>query len=53
MGRRRFSPKQIIIKLRKAEVIESKGLAHYLLSRAAPGRMATTNHLMGNSGMSY
>ena len=27
MGRKRFSPEQIIIKLREAEIIESKGLA--------------------------
>ena len=27
MGRKRFSPEQIIVKLREAEVIESKGLA--------------------------
>ena len=26
MGRKRFSPEQIIIKLREAEIIESKGL---------------------------
>ena len=26
MGRKRFSPEQIIVKLREAEVIESKGL---------------------------
>jgi len=26
MGRRRFSPEQIIVKLREAEIIESKGL---------------------------
>ena len=26
MGRKRFSPEQIIVKLRDAEVIESKGL---------------------------
>ena len=27
MGRKRFSPEQIIIKLREAEIIESKGLS--------------------------
>jgi len=27
MGRKRFSPEQIIVKLREAEIIESKGLA--------------------------
>ena len=27
MGRKRFSPEQIIVKLREAEVLESKGLA--------------------------
>jgi len=26
MGRKRFSPEQIIVKLREAEIIESKGL---------------------------
>ena len=26
MGRQRFSPEQIIVKLREAEIIESKGL---------------------------
>ena len=27
MGRKRFSPEQIIVKLREAEIIESKGLS--------------------------
>jgi len=33
MGRKRFSPEQIIVKLREAEVIESKGLTQVEAAR--------------------
>ena len=41
MSRRRFSPEQIIVKLREAEIIESKGLpqvetANWTLFQARP-----------------
>ena len=35
MGRKRFSPEQIIVKLREAEVIESKGLTQVEAAKKA------------------
>ena len=35
MGRKRFSPEQIIVKLREAEIIESKGLTQVEAAKKA------------------
>jgi len=38
MGRKRFSPEQIIVKLREAEIIESKGLSQVEAKKAGYSR---------------